>query len=598
MPLFSRSSIRHSSVRSQFFKTYVSTTYLNTLKISSRIRIMQDGIHLQMLTSSNLSAKLKKPPTIRERLFGSDWYTLLKIDNKKQAIYYDESYNENQSNLPITAFIPPEDIIFPEKLFGVPDNIWETFISHLEHQEVVTLLDLKQHRHLWAAYHYALSAPTPSLVLSRAKLIGRFHFLLSFALYDPREITQQQSFAKQEQQFLAFQDIKKHLDQGQFAKRSLLQIYNGLSLLFIHKLSHCSNIWEFDLLANLVTNYAQDALGAFDNDRKARAIGMLPSSVTEPARFSSALNLAKMVRNMNAKPGFLFFNSQQHWSASSTKFSNLANLGKHYFDALFNDLVLRQVILQAHATYREIDQACLTRIKERFESFFLKKTGVHKIAILHSYWQHNSHHLSALKPAKSKPKFWSPLIAKTKINGITITPLSSEESLIRHGKWMQHCVQTNVFVDLCRNLGADIFELVSEDGEMSTLDIRPSYSNGYHIIQHVSVGGIKKPSQHHIKVGLQVLDDICSGCLSITKARQIPYADNYSNYQFEYELDDLSTQELIYQEYKAKKMLPSSLVFANYLHMLEATNLVNLIDEALKNSADFDAQHLNHRLAN
>lgn len=591
MPQFIYSLFKQSPNTYQRLRSYVSASYANTLKLPSRIRHKHDTVYLQMLTtSSKLGTNLQGNSTLHEFIFGSAWHTLLKIDNKKQGIFYEKTYIDLQTEASKINYIPPENIIFPEALFGVPQTIWDAFISHLDHQEVVDLLGLKRHRHLWPAYHYALSAPTSELTTARAKHIGQFHFLLSIVLYRLEDIEQQQVPRQKELQFTILKDIKEDLDDGKFDTKKMEKFHRCLTVLFVHKLRHCSSIFDLSLFAALVCNYAKASLEPIDIKRKHGAINMLPYSGTEPNHFVSVLKLAKILNKISARPGLLFFNSQAQWGSSAVKERNLEKLGKHYFDALFNDLILRQIILQAHAAYICIDKDLLQIIKERFESLFFQELAVNKIEILQTYWQHNSHHVAAHKSSKNIRRFWSPLISNTEINGIKILPLASVDSILSHGRKMNHCVQAPIFIAACRNLEIDILELLSEDGERSTLDIRPAHRSGYYILQHVNVGGDEEPSKKHLDAGIQLIKEMQAGRIQVSKARQMEIDENNSSniYQFEYDLDDMNTQEQIYQVYKSKKMLPPRLIFANYLEMLERTDLVNIIDNVLKRMSELD----------
>lgn len=581
---------KYSPITYQHVRTYVAATYTNIEKIPARIRHKQDTIHLQALTSYKLGPKLRCDMTLQEYFLGSAWHTLLKIDNKKQSIFYEETYLDLESGQDKTIFPSPEQIIFPENIFGVTQTLWESFIAHLDHQEVVDLLNLKQHRHLWPAYQYALSAPTTQLVTARAQLIGQFHFLLSVALYHSEDIEQHPLDMRREFHLPVLKIIKHDLDRGKFSKKNMETLHHCLTLLVVNKLRYCSNILDLNLLARMVSSYAKIGLEPLDKHRKLNAINMLPSSDTEPNRFSSALKLAKVVDRMSARPGLLFFNSQSQWGAYSNKKDNMDKLGQHYFDALFHDLIRRQVMLQAHASNTFIDNDLLHFVKERFEFLFLQETAMNKIEALQTYWQHNSHMIAPIKPSKHKERFWSPLISNTKINGITIHPLASVDSIIQHGKLMQHCVQTDIFVECCRSMAADILELVSEDGETSTLDIRPDYAGGYYKLQHVGVGGSQPPSKPHLEAGIKLLEEMQAGRIKLSKARQMKYLDRNSKptYQFDYDLDDLTTQEQIYQIYKSKKMLPPRLVYANYIEMLETTKLVSIIDYVFKKMSEVE----------
>lgn len=587
--------LTRSAMPSQAVKTYVSTAYENSLVLPARIRYQHNAVHLQILSSSQIGKELQAQSSLRERILGTAWYTLLKI-NKKQGMTYEEAYHAPVANEHTVSFIPPEHIIFPEKIFSVPQIIWEEFIHHLDNQEVVGLLNLKQHRHLWAAYQYAVSAPTASLMNSRANVIGEFHFLLSFALYQPTVITQQLPNHQKESRLPLVSVIKNDLEHGKFDLKKMVKLHDCFSLLVVKKLRHCTNILDLSLVACMISSFAKISLEPMDLKRKSGASSLLPSSCKEPQRFESALKLAKTLQKISSRPGLLFFNSQSQWANYQDKTTNLDSLGKHYLDALFHDLVLRQILLQAHRAYEGITSGLLHTIKEHFESIFLQDTAINNFEIKCTYWQRNSHHLAALKPSRSTRQFWSPLVGRLEMKGITITPLASAETVLRHGQMMKHCVQETAFIDCCRGLNADILELMSEDGEISTLDIRPTYQGGYYILQHVGVGGTTEPSERHVEVGRQFIQDLKEGHIQISKARQMEHDNIGVNiYQFDYELNDMNTQERIYQEYKSKKMLPHRLIFADYSKMLQVTGLANKIDEIIKNINDLScldgAQH-------
>lgn len=504
-------------------RTYISAVHANTLKSPARIKKEKNTIYLQMLTSGQLGPQLNFDMTLREYMFGSTWHTVLKISNDHFGVNAGHSATKNlNQKINNSIFIPTEAIIFPEKIFGISEEIWIAFLAYLEHQDVVNLLNLKQHRHLWPAYDYAVSASTPNLKLARAKLIGQFHFLLSIVLYSSNGILATQLGAQEGFNFEFLNDIKQRLDQGKFYKQEMQQFH----------------------------------------------------------RFASHLSLAKKIHHITLQPGLLFFNSQ----AQLESLGAVDEMTKHYFDALFNDLVRRQLMLQAHAANVVVDNRLISLVKGKFEALFIGQAGLNNIKTTQRYWQHNAHMIVAAKPSESRRKFWSPVIDNLEIDGVKIRALASESALIQHGEIMQHCVQGEIFIASCRNLKSDVLELVSEDMEMSTLDLRRD--EDYYILQHVSVGGIQKPSQRHLNVGLQVLERILSGKIPLSKARQIEKLRQ--NYEFDYTLDDFLTQEHIYQIYKSKKMLPSRMMYTNYLEMLEMTQLKEIIDDALSMASESD----------
>ncbi len=558
----------------QLIRTYVSTVHANTLKVPARIKKEKSTIYLQMLMSRQLGPQLNLDMTLREYMFGSTWHPVLKISRDHFGVISGSSAIENlKPKIDNSIFIAPEAVIFPEKLFGIPQDIWDAFLAYLEHQDVVNLLNLKQHRHLWPAYQYAVSASEPNLRIARAKLIGQFHFLLSIVLYTPNEIAAAQFERQEGFNFEFLNDVKQRLDQGKFYKQEMREFHACLTPFLIKKLRHCSNIMDLGFFATLISDYAKLDLDLSGHCRKLGAINMLPSSVEAPHRFASYLSLAKKMHHITLQPGLLFFNSQTQWDSQDA----IDEMSKNYFDALFHDLVRRQLMLQAHAANVLVDHRLISLVKRKFEALFIGQAAINSIKIPQRYWQHNAHMIAEAKPVQNQIKFWSPIIDNLEIDGVKIRALASESALIQHGEIMQHCVQGEPFIALCRSLQGDVLELVSEDMEMSTLDLRRG--KDYYILQHVSVGGIQKPSQRHLDVGVQVLEGILSGKIPLSKARHIEKP--HQSYEFDYALDDLLTQEHIYQIYKSKKMLPSRMMYANYLEMLEMTQLKEIINDAL-----------------
>lgn len=568
-----------TSVLNQTFRTYLSTIYGNLPSIPARVKFKKGVIHLQALTSSKIGPHIEASPSLREFFLGKSWYTLLKIDENKSALNYEAQYKIDSS-----VFVSPENIIFSEQLYAIHSDIWEKFLAYLPNQEIVKLLGLKEHRHLWLAYSYAMTAQTHEEAIARAKFIGRYHFLLSVAFYQLEDLKKQN--LPPEFQISVLKEIKHDLDRGMLKKQNFVNFHLSLNESMLSKLRHCPNLFDVSLLAALVFNYSKISFQSVDVKRQHSAIHRLPASNSDPRCFSSALHLARRLSKVSSRPGLLFFNSRSQWTKEPNLQSKYDPLSPYYFDALFSDLILRQVLLQAHHCSMVVDKSLIQIIRQRFESLFMQETGVHKFEELQSYWQHHAHYLKIFKSEHNERKFWSPLINPLKIENIQIVALASEEEVRQHGIKMHHCVQGDIFIQCCRELSADILELVSDTGEVSTLDIRPQFSGKYYILQHVGVGGVQKPSQHHLKVGLQLLEGINSGHL-ISKARQMMNLNQSVNpYQFDYDLDDWLTQEKIYQFYKTKKMLPSRLIFGNYRELLKHLNIENMINDVLETIKD------------
>jgi hypothetical protein len=575
-------SIKFVSNISRHARTYVAATYVNTDKIPARIVHQPDTIQLQVLTSHHIGENLRGKVSLRERFLGTDWHTLLNINNDKNRIVYEENYFDHQLVQSKMCSTSPEYIIFPKNLYGVSQSIWESFIACLKHQEVVQLLNLKQHRHLWPAYQYALSAPTLTIVRARASIIGQFHFLLSLVLNDLDTVKKHQQDYRKEFDLSILSLIKHELDGGDFSKKNMEKFHHCLTAQAVNKLRYCTNILDLNLLAVMVSSFANTTRQLPNDSRKSGAVNMLPCSTVKPHDMASALKFAKIANHISVRPGLLFFNSKLQWGRALTEEDNLEK-AHHYFDALFHDLLKRQILLQAHALNIPVNSDVLHAVKEHFESLLLHKMAMNKIVLLQTYWQHHSHMTTSFKPSHHQVRFWSPLLEHTTIDDITIRSLASVDSLRQHGQKMRHCVQTDVFIDCCRRMEADILELKSEDGEMSTLDLRKVYDGDYYILQHVGVMGNQPPSKRHLSVGIKLLEDMRAGRVKLSEARKFDALNEHvkTSYQFDYELDDLKTQQDIYQLYKSKKMLPSCLIHADYSEMLEKNNLVNMIHDIL-----------------
>lgn len=542
-------------------KSYVTASHINTPTYKARIKASKDEtVVLQVLSDNMLGENLQPAITFRELAFGSAWHTLLKIENKKEIAFENEYVTVNNgTSLAENTYIPKQ-IIYWKKLFAVPQPIWDEFLGYLPNKEVVNLLNLQKHRHLWPAYQYAISGDTYNNVTARAKLIGEYHFLMS-SLDSKIGV------------------IKNDLDAGRFDVTKMTMLNPAFTLPFLNKLRFCTTFFELRVFANIVNSYAKTCTENINKQRLHTAIEWLPSSVNEPDSFLSSLKFANYLTNLGASSGRLFFNSKNNWQR---QFSNSDLLVKTYLDALFEDLIRRQLIIQANAINAAINAEIIASLKEQFQIILTENIGINKLIKLQASWQNKMPNIAQIRQIEQPESSWEPIIAPTKIDGIKIRALSSEKELYEHGVKMENCVQSSVFINLCRSKEADIIVL---DGhrECSTIDLRRVGYFDVTLLQHRGIGGIKPPSKLHLQVGKKLLTKLRDGQIQFTHARRMQY-DDFKSYLSLYKYSNLDVQERTYEAYKAQKLLPKSLVFDTYQDMLYKTGLIPIIDKILSNS--------------
>lgn len=591
------------SIFNNHYQSYHAAVYDNSSNFPARIRQNKAGnTLLQALTGRPIGPYIKADNTIRQRLFGRDWRTLL-IKNKDGVIILER---EAEGRDPVRAN-PPDEVISPQNLYAVPQSIWHAFISTLENQEVVRLLDLNKHRHLWLGYNYAISGSSDDLVYKRANLIGSYHFLLSIVMceflsgyqltgnmYQDKTYLREYFFlgffeencekwyqVKQRKEFI-FEEmikVKNDVDNGVFDLKSMTKVHPSFNALFLKKMRHCTNIIDVNLLGGMVSSYSTFIQKLPNEQRKFDAINWLPSSTTSPEIFGRALIKAKKISGFNeAINGGLFFNSRKQWLACDSR--DLREFTLHdyrhvddYINALFNDLAEREFYLQL--SYFKIEEPCAQSrmlLKKRFEKLLINTYSVDQINLLQERWHRNIHAINAAKPLRERGS-WTPLIDNLCLDNIQINVLSHETALRAHGAEMGHCV--GGYGDKCLKEKVNIIELIDGSGKKSTLELKhsPGFKSEFTILQHRSYNN-SSPIAEHTQAALKLVTLMNNGQLAINQKR---INETISDNSVGYDLADLTTQEIIYQAYRNKEVLPVKLAAVDYQTMLKKSHLDEII---------------------
>lgn len=564
-------------------RLYQAAVFANTPSLTARIKKKHGVFHLQALTTNQLGPQLLGKLTLREEFFGSAWHTVLSIDNPNQQIIHGKG-DTIAIDPPRRSPIPADQIVYPEKLYGIPQNVWDSFTQLLENQDVVHALNLRQHRHLWLGYRYAMSASTPSLRITRAQLLGQHHFLLPIAVGNLEEMPHL-DFAdveatwfdlkhRNEWNFAAITAIKTDLDQGVFDSNKMAQFHSGITKVLLNKLRHCANFLDFSLLTTLISNYSKFAFESVDTNKQHSAINWIASSQTDPLRFAQSLQLAKVSSRISTQSGLLFFNSRSQWQSFTRPSSEQITFCRDYFDALFHDLLKREILVQASALSTLIEDDMLQSIKEKFEAQIINQATISQCMYFQNRWQHNMHLIHAAKPMRNHTLSWSPLINNIEFNSIQIRALKSHAELIQTGIEMKNCLQSGNFTHLCLENEGNLLLLIDKQKSKSIIHLTHDSNYFLKIQQHKGFGNIDA-NFLHLQTGVQLVRAINSGEIKLFQKRKTEYlhASKHPLNEFDYEISDLQTQENVYQKYKEKGLLPKNLIFANHREMLVKTGL-------------------------
>ena len=582
---------RFSSLLQTHPRFYKAAAYADTPPLSARIRKQGNLIHLQALTTQQIGPQLAGLPSLREALLGTAWHTVLSIDNANQQMIHGQG-GTHSIDSPLSQPTSPDNIVFPEKLYGIPQNIWDRFIQLLDDQPVVKALNLQYHRHLWLGYHYAMSAASPNVRMARAQLIGQYHFLLPIAVSNFEAISHDHSDEDETSWFdmkhrnefnmTAIRYIKADLDQGKFDIKTVMTLHHGITQVLVNKLCHCTHFLEFILLITLISNYSKFALEKVETDKQHTAINWLPSSSSQPIRFAKSLQMAKVSSRISTQSGLLFFNSRTQWPDFNRPESEKITLCRNYFNALFHDLILREVLVQADALSLLIEDDSLEKIKEKFEAQVIKRASISQCMYFSTRWKHNMHVMQAVKPMKNATPRWSPLIPDLVFNGMKVHALKSHAELVEIGQELENCLQLGQFRILCRNNGGNLLLLIDKKNTKSIIHLAHDRDYILNIVQYKAYAHLDANFLHS-QTGVQLVKALNAGEIQLSQKRKTEYLYDTENplSDFDYDITDLMTQEKVYQKYIETGLLPKSLIFATYQDMLMNTGMRENIDKIL-----------------
>lgn len=506
----------------------------------------------------------------------------------ENAIYPHESYNA----------------ITPDLLYSIPQSVWEEFIRSLNPQ-IIEVLNLKKHRHLWSAYNYAAEASTEEIALKRAKLIGQHHFVLGIFYYNSLMDNSLEGLLSSSHDCNSeeWYELKRNCNRFQRALKErnffdyqLAQtLHPAFTPRFLNKVAHYSDITEVIQLGDALLHYSstmkvfdphtvnKSTYGSFmtsgllkftlDSKKINDAMNWLPSSTENPKEFSQSIKLISTLSGANL--GF-FFPSRESWNKDKIP-NEINQLIFDYGNALFEDLILRQILQKAQEKNLAAQSVLISQIGYKFRQLIATSHNISRINKLQERWHGNIEAIEQAKPFSSK-RVWMPLITQACIEGITITPIISEIELKSHGREMRHCV--GGYAQQCQENKSNIFELVDEQNNKSTLNV--VCANGKFEIQEHKAYQNTVPNTQHRAVSAELMRQINERIIPINQDR-LNERSTYSQIQgdFPYPIDRLDIQDEIYGVYKQKKVLPPMLIAESYEEMLEQSGLRSLIDDVI-----------------
>lgn len=486
-------------------------------------------------------------------------------------------------------------IIPPALLYSIPQPIWEDFIRGLN-QDVVAVLDLKTHRHLWMAYNYALETSIEEIALKRAQLIAKHHFALAILYHDnllnilsTSRIYKRQALEELRDNCTEFQRILR--EENFFNYILAEKIHPVFTPKFLHKMAHLPNVFKVVGLAEAILRYSATTIVfpcstgdisstepvKFDPKKMQNAINWLPSSTQKPKELSDCVTFFEPLEFSNKAS---LFPSRQSWSGKEniTKAANYEIFD--YKQALFNDLIYREVLQKIHEEcINEKTDFIIAKVNYKFRQLIAASNDILRLNALQKRWRKNIHVIKDKKPLFSKEaREWKSLMETTVIDGITITPLTSESALKSHGNEMDHCV--GGYTEECLENTSNILKLIDAQNGKSTLEL--VYVKDKIKIQAHKGEYNSFPNERHRKAALELLRQINEGIIPLNEDRlnEKPIHSQVHT-EYPYEVNELGIQEEIYQIYKTLGILPSILTADNYQEMLKKSGLDNLIGETI-----------------
>lgn len=481
----------------------------------------------------------------------------------------------------------PVRLINLELLYAIPQDTWEMFISKLQHQAIVDKLGLRTHRHLWAAYSQYKESSLEARI-QHAEWIGKYHFLISLHPLHRKDMCEDPVIRDQ---FKALTTQSYSRNTNPLAPLTALQ--PTCTPLFFKKVAHIPFVAEVLNLAAIVRDYAntfpteaREITHFVDAARQQKAINWLPFSRTP----KEAANIEMMLKYTEAFKarlnGSLFFTTKHKWQTETTVEAHQPSVNvrdiEDYLSITYHDLISREI-------HRELKKYHLTdaqqkrlyyKFKELFAKIIIDNATYKQLKALQSRWHHNHNVIEAAKPIQDNNPSWTALITPQTILGVTISALTSAQSLKEHGNHMHHCVSG--YKHYCLNNLSDIFELKDKTGLCSTLEIG-RYHQEFFVKQHCSKNNNDAPS-HHAETAKLFIQGLNNKSIPVNPKRFLDQAPKAEIFNTSHYTDE--EQEHLYAAYRDRELLPEKWMTPHHQALLKKLRLAELIQTTVERTLE------------
>jgi hypothetical protein len=518
----------------------------------------------------------------QSQLSNCTWHNRFMIKEGKFENYSKYSFSTEyyQDCLSKDAVFKNADQYMPDKLYAIPQAVWDEFISKLANQEVVTALGLSQHRHLWQSYNEICQEEDPRVRNRLARAINTYHFL--DGLISP--------------------DSNRKLADNQ---TTILSAFNvdipHVSKNFYNKFAHSSLSDLLFFSSHLVVPKAMDEHNKTVNKQKMdEIVAALPCSKKSPHEFAEMISCGRKIDTI-----FCWSNGSSPIKANvfyqyRNRFSHFAqlpqiddNLILDYVRELVSNLIYPEAIRRHAAGEGLMPYDLFNALREMFINYLTDKITLGNINALQERWHRNITVISANKPDELIQHEWHEFFHPIKINDVTFTCLTTSKTLKVEGEEMKHCV--GGYAHQCLTGNYHIVKAQSEQGECATLEIKIDKEKS--ISQTVELKQIrryrnKEPDNAIMLASQQLIEKIKSGLVSTNSRlgsitannlkKDLPAIHNHYPYHFH----DKNVQEKIYQAYKTTNTLPSFMMANSYVECLEKNpKLMELMNDLLQRHA-------------
>jgi hypothetical protein len=479
----------------------------------------------------------------------------------------------------------------PDLLYSIPQDAWEDFISKLQYQELVNLLNLSAHRHLWPAYNYAARADDAQIKKNRAANLGEYHFLESFLsqgrlfrecrLYIPPNLDPEK--------------VSVQIDQG----KKVMEIFKDqvpyLTPLFINKFAHYPYWENLGFIGTLITLKATNANGDMDKKKLSEFIDTLPSSTKNPDLFSKMIKDTRGIK-VQLDPfsdkikSNVFYSFHNNFGFFKEKNCD-ASLLKDYFQAITNDLIFPELLRISKNNHFNFDIGQYIRRSEidickklshQVATFFTERvSSLDKLISLEKRWHRNVTVIDSKKPVEAA-NIWHPLFNTQTIDQVIFSCLTTPIQLKKEGREMDHCI--GGYSAKCMDGIHHVVKAVSQTtGNRATLLLEiNNKTESVHIVEIRSQRN-QAPSKEVKNASHELIN-----CINRKKIELNPYRGKDTRHVkngeevvstvYPFNLDDQVAQEQIYQAYKTTQTLPIFMNADSYSAALQKSGLENMIN--------------------